>query len=151
MKALDELKKYPNFVNWELGGDKEPINPHSVTPNQYYRAKSNNKDTWGSFDEALQATRTSEKKLGLGFVFSKDDNFIGIDLDNCFEPGGKLKKWAADIVGQMDSYTEKSPSGNGLHILTKGILVAGNFRKKTKELDGDGHSASNSPVSGLKL
>lgn len=55
-------------------------------------------------------------------MFTKDDPFIGIDLDDCFS-GGQLLPAAAEIVEWADSYTEKSVSGNGLHIFVKGILA----------------------------
>ena len=57
-------------------------------------------------------------------MFTKDDPFIGIDLDDCFE-NGDLKSAAQEIVDWANSYTEKSVSGNGLHIIVKGILPDG--------------------------
>jgi primase-polymerase (primpol)-like protein len=34
-----------------------------------------------------------------------------------FDENGKLIPQAREIVGKLTSYTEKSPSGKGLHIL----------------------------------
>lgn len=40
----------------------------------------------------------------------------GIDLDHCITDG-IIEPWAQEIVDELDSYTEFSPSKNGLHIL----------------------------------
>ncbi len=59
---------------------------------------------------------------GLGFHFEYDEiaPLIFIDLDNCFDPAtGDPMPWAEAIVEHLDSYTEFSRSGNGLHILLR--------------------------------
>ena len=48
----------------------------------------------------------------------KDDPFIGIDIDHCVEDG-ILSPFAQEIVDSVSSYTEFSPSGEGVHIITK--------------------------------
>jgi putative DNA primase/helicase len=41
-----------------------------------------------------------------------------VDLDHALDPKtGALKIWAQDIVDALDSYTEWSPSGEGVHII----------------------------------
>lgn len=57
---------------------------------------------------------------GLGYVFH-DTGLVGIDIDAGFEDGF-LSLLAADIIGQCKSYTEKSRSGRGVHVLVKGCL-----------------------------
>jgi len=48
---------------------------------------------------------------------------IGVDLDNCRDPlTGRIEPWALEIVEKLDSYTEISPTGTGLHILIRGVL-----------------------------
>lgn len=55
--------------------------------------------------------------MRVGFVFTRDDPFVGIDLDHCRDPEtGKIKPWALEIVAKLNSYSEVSPSGTGLHI-----------------------------------
>ena len=47
----------------------------------------------------------------------------GIDLDDCRDPEtGEIASWAQQIVDALESYTEVSPSGRGLHILVKAAL-----------------------------
>ena len=60
---------------------------------------------------------------GLGFEFGNFSSgtlrVSGIDLDHVIREDGTLEEFAAEIVEQMNSYTEYSPSGTGLHILCK--------------------------------
>lgn len=68
---------------------------------------------------------------GLGFVFSADDPYCGIDLDDCRDlETGEIAYWAWGIVEQMQSYTEVSPSGRGLHILVRAALPEHSGRKR---------------------
>lgn len=80
-------------------------------------AESNNPETWYSYFAARAALELGEWG-GLGFVFSEDDPFTGVDLDGCFN--GSLDPWAAEIIKSMDSYTEWSPSKTGVHIVVEG-------------------------------
>ena len=51
--------------------------------------------------------------IGIGIF----DGICAIDLDHCMTDSGYYTGNAAEIVALMHSYTEYSPSGNGLHIL----------------------------------
>src|SRR5207248_9040401 len=46
------------------------------------RASATDPDTWASLDAALTPWCRAEAD-GIGFVFSADDPFAGIDLDDC--------------------------------------------------------------------
>ena len=51
----------------------------------------------------------------------KDDPFTFVDLDDCRNPEtGDVAPWAMEIVRELDSYTEVSSSGKGLHIIVEG-------------------------------
>lgn len=65
---------------------------------------------------------------GIGFVFTSNDPYIGIDCDGCLD-GNTLNPFVQDLVKFCDSYTEKSISGTGIHIIIKGKLPEG-FRNK---------------------
>lgn len=94
---------------------KVPLNVKTGKP-----AKTTDPTTWASFDEAVQAVANG-RYAGIGFVFSDDDPYCGIDLDKCFD-GDQLAPWAKDMVDALGSYTEISPSGGGLHIIVKAAL-----------------------------
>ena len=96
-------------------GSKVPIDPFFG-----YSASSTNPKTWASFDTAKQ--RVEEGKCDhLGFVFN-DSGIVGIDIDDGYDEEGFLSPLASDIIGTCRSYTEKSKSGRGFHILLKGDL-----------------------------
>jgi hypothetical protein len=57
----------------------------------------------------------------VGFVFN-DNGIVGIDIDDSTDEFGMMSPLAADIIGRCKSYTEKSKSGTGYHILLYGSL-----------------------------
>ena len=123
-----ELRQHDNWVCWRLierSGNKTKIPFNALTG---AGAKSNEPETWTSYEAALQALNTGSYD-GVGFMFSNSP-FVGIDIDHCIE-GGKLSPVAAEIVQQIGSYTEISPSGSGLHIIAKGQRPAEESRDKS--------------------
>ncbi len=60
--------------------------------------------------------RLSKKYDGIGIgVF---DGYSAVDIDHCVK-NGKLSEMALDIINTMNSYTEYSPSGEGVRIIFK--------------------------------
>ncbi len=136
----DELKQLPQWVcwKWELRADSKgalkwtkPL--HNARTGHY--ADSTRAETWAAFEEALAAAPRFD---GIGVVFSPDDPHAGVDLDNCIDAGGVLAPWAADIVAQLDTYAEVSPSGTGLKLWVKGALPPGGRSKGGRGEDGRG-------------
>ncbi len=69
---------------------------------------------------------------GLGFVLHEDDGFACVDLDHCIA-NGVVEEWAMEIVRSLNSYTEISPSGKGLHIWVRAEMdVAGRRHGKVE-------------------
>lgn len=58
----------------------------------------------------------------VGFVFTKEDGYIGIDIDKGFDSDNTLTTMAYDIISACKSYTERSKSGRGVHIIVKGSI-----------------------------
>lgn len=85
-----------------------------------YSASSTNPNTWCSFEEAKGALDVGEITYP-GFVFN-DNGIVGIDVDDGYDQEGLLSPLASDIIGVCKSYTERSRSGRGFHILLKGNL-----------------------------
>ena len=106
-----ELKGLKQWVIWGVPGAQRPKAPYSPGGEA---AKANDAATWSGFDEAVQAVNEGRAR-GIGFEFA--GGYAGIDLDHVLDQSGKLADFAADIVQTMNSYTELSPSGTGLHIL----------------------------------
>lgn len=82
-------------------------------------ASSSNPDTWSNYIDAEHNVQHGYYD-GLGYVFH-GNGVIGIDIDDGFTDG-LLNPLAADIIGRCRSYTEKSRSGRGVHILVRGEL-----------------------------
>lgn len=74
-------------------------------------AKSNDPRSFVSYETAMQAS--GYDGIGIGIF----NGICAIDLDGCVTDSGYYSETAAEIVHLMHSYTEFSPSGNGLHIL----------------------------------
>src|SRR5215204_4137890 len=98
------------------------------------KASSTDPQTWASYTEAVKAYR-EHGYGGIGLVFGEHDPFCGVDLDGCLNPEtGEIEEWAREIIEELDSYTEVSPSGSGIHVLVKGKLLPGRNRKGPIEM-----------------
>jgi putative DNA primase/helicase len=132
-QAPGELRTADQFVCWreeDRDGDITKV-PYSVHGG---RASSTNPETWAPF-EAATAYADEHSMAGVGFVFTEDDPYAGIDIDKCRDTEtGDLEPWARKIVDALDSYTEVSPSGTGLHIFVKATLPGLNNRKGPLEM-----------------
>lgn len=108
-----ELRDVPQ---WVVHRRKQPRDPTNVS----VAASVSDPRTWGTYEQALTASASSRCD-GIGFVFTDGDPYVGIDLDDCFDPAtGNLKESAREIVDRIDSYTERSVSGTGLHVIARG-------------------------------
>lgn len=131
----EELRLLPQWVVWKFdwvergkgAGEwsKVPFNPETG-----FHARSNDSTTWGTFDIAVTACR-SKAFDGIGFMFSPDDPYCGVDLDNCVDADGELSAVAYEWVTMFSSYTEMSPSSTGVHIIVKARVEKGRKDKTT--------------------
>jgi len=118
----------PNWIAWryEDAGRakpaKVPYNPASPV-HRLRRASVTNPLTWGRHVQAAKFAAAAGMD-GLGLVLTPKLGVTLVDLDNCFDDAGDLLPYAAAIVAGLNSYTERSPSGKGLHILVKGAVAA---------------------------
>lgn len=83
-------------------------------------ASSTNPATWSNFSTALDAVKKGYYDY-CGFVFN-DNGLVGVDIDVGYDEDGLMSQLAADIISKCKSYTEKSKSGRGFHILMRGTL-----------------------------
>lgn len=119
----EELKQRKQWVLWKL----EQRRPGSTTTKVPYsvdgeRASSTEPGHWSTFEDVLRVYNENPNKLsGIGYVFSSDDPFTGIDIDHCIS-NGKLKDEVREIIINFNSYTERSQSQNGIHIIIKGRI-----------------------------
>lgn len=120
----DELKKLKQWVCWHQ--DKLPRNPYTGG-----NAQSNNKETWSDFDTAIKALDKYHFD-GIGFMFA--NGYFGVDLDKCLDNTDFID----EFVETLQSYTEISRSGNGIHIICKGTLPDGARRRGNVEMYSSG-------------
>ena len=125
---LAELQGLPQWIVWRAEVDAEgkakkvPYNPHY----RFSRASVKIPKSWGTVDTALTALATGNF-TGLGVMLTPP--LVFIDLDHCLskETGQIIDPQAAGIIQSLNSYTEISPSGTGLHVLAYGMLPGKNF------------------------
>lgn len=113
-----ELRRLPQWV--VASADKVPLSPRTGQP-----ASVTDPNTWATFEEAV---RSGMKHVG--FVLAEWDPYTIIDLDNKPSKPCTPEQWARHqkILEAFDSYTERSTSGNGYHIIVKGRIPAGVHR-----------------------
>ena len=109
-----ELQKLPQWVCASTG-TKVPMKAY-----ENEAASSTNPETWSDFETALSMVNEGYYDY-CGFVFA-DNGLVGIDIDEGYDEDGFISLLAADIIGKCTSYTEKSRSGRGFHILLRGTL-----------------------------
>ncbi len=94
--------------------------------------------TWNSFGNCRAACEAGRLGFdGVGFVLSRPDRLVAVDLDDCVSPDGIVEPWAVRALGLLglgeDDYVELSPSGGGLRTFVRG---ASPFRDKDGKEDG---------------
>lgn len=139
----EELKQKPRWLlwQWELrsdgkGGLKKTKPPYQINGK---KAKVNDAETWTTYEKALAALIESRSKNGsdtksryggIGFVLSDDDDIMAWDLDHCIDyKNATIEPWAETIITQLNSYTEVTPSGEGLRIFVRGDLPPGRRKR----------------------
>ena len=113
-KIPHELKSDTAWVNVR-DSSKLPMQP-----SKNKAASSVDPTTWGTFQEASDNVKNGVYQ-GVGYVFH-DNGLVGIDIDAGFDEDGFLSPLAIDIISRCGSYTEKSRSGRGFHILMRGTI-----------------------------
>jgi hypothetical protein len=134
-----ELIKCNQWTPWKIKRRKGQKKSAKVPYNAFTEKYANVTDfkTWADF-ETVQSAYEDGGYAGVGFVLTDNDPYIGIDIDDCFI-NGEITLEAKKIVDRLHSYTEKSPSGNGLRIFIKGDLRIGGRRKGNIEVYKSGH------------
>jgi putative DNA primase/helicase len=137
-RIRDEMKNREQWLCWEtaMRDGKETKLPKDPKTGEF--AQTDDPSTWGSFLNANGKVKAGQMD-GVGFVFTEDDNYVGIDLDNCRDPEtGEWEDWALDVMEDIGGWIEISPSGTGAHIILKGGIPGDRNRKGDIEMYEDG-------------
>src|SRR5712692_10603603 len=121
----DELKCLRQWVTWRPQPrsdgkiDKIPVDPYTGE-----NASVSDPTTWGTFQDVARCERN-------GFVFTKNDPYVGVDLDECRTPQtGDIADGALDVMRRFPHWCwESSPSGTGVHGIGRGTLPAGGGKR----------------------
>ncbi|WP_338847919.1 VapE domain-containing protein [Massilia sp. W12] len=125
------LASRPQWLLWRFESnpkkpDGKPLKvPYYANGRKRYGTQGtpNDRDQLVTLAEAQAALAKGgkEKYIGLGFAFLPGDGLIGIDIDKCLDPDtGEVSALAQEVLALCPGYTEKSPSGTGLHIFMSG-------------------------------
>ena len=125
----DILRSLPQWVLWKLVVKDDKPTKVPFQPNGQC-ASSIDPSEWSTFETVCNSM---EGYSGIGFMFK--DGVVGIDLDHCFTKTGELKAWARDVLDEFPSYTERSPSGDGLHVIILSDVELDSGR--SKYINGD--------------
>lgn len=133
------LRDRPQWVLWryEARGDDKPTKVPYQVRNPKWKASSTNPDTWGTFAAACAACSAANLD-GIGYTFSSDDPYVGIDLDDILDDQGNCKPWAAPWLAELSTYAEVSPSGKGIKAIAIGKLPGGGINAGDIELYDQG-------------
>lgn len=134
-----ELKSVARWICWRADRkengrmDKLPLDRYNP------QRKVNSLSNCESWDAVFRKV-SADASLGLGFYpDSPMTGLVGIDLDHVFD-GPKVKLEALQIVDMLNSYTEFSPSGTGLHIWIRSEFSPENHNGKVLEIKSQGNS-----------
>lgn len=117
-----ELRQLSQWVT--VGQNRVPLNPRTG-----HEARVNDPSTWVSFEEVIKSGYSN-----IGFVLSKSDPYAIIDLDNKVDNPATEEQLQRHykILETFNSYTERSVSGRGYHIIIKGTIPHGVNRDKVE-------------------
>jgi putative DNA primase/helicase len=127
------LRALPRWVVWRAEHRARRVTkvPYLAT-RPTVRANVNASFTWGRFDDAVAAVRAGDA-TGVGIVLG--GGLAGVDLDHVRDAHtGLVDDAVMNIVRAINSYTEVSPSGTGLHTYALGSLPPGRRRHGVVEM-----------------
>ena len=140
-----ELKTRSQWVWWKAEKrDDGKLSKIPMDAKNGRNASHSNPETWASFDLARAYHESHTESAGIGFVFAKDDPYVGIDLDRCVKEGvngiqtlDDVAKWARKWIELANTYSEVSPSGTGVKLILSGKMP-GNRGKRNDNYETGG-------------
>jgi len=138
------FRQRPQWVCWryEWRDGKWTKPPYQAKHLGRY-ASVDNKSTWSSFEDTVAAYENPVSQYdGIGYCIDVEtEQLVGTDLDHYlgdqFQPNG-FTETAKAIVATLNSYTELSVGGKGLHVYAFGALPPDGRRKGHVEMYSSG-------------
>jgi putative DNA primase/helicase len=118
----EDLRTARGWVCWRFvfseGSDKPKKVP--INPENGFRANVTDPTECLNFEDSIRACSRWGAD-GVGFTVVLHDHLIGVDLDDCRDPDtGEIDIWAQEIIEELDSYTEVTPTGTGVRVWARG-------------------------------
>lgn len=120
----EELADRPQWLVWKFiskPSDKKPRKvPFYVSGRPRSGGNGSDEDVAQlvTLDVAWNAVQSGDYS-GLGFAFLPGDGLVGVDLDGSINDDGDLRADHKMILQAVRTYTERSPSGKGYHLIAK--------------------------------
>jgi putative DNA primase/helicase len=118
---LHELDQWILFRYEQRKGKPKPTKVPYQVRDPKRKAKSTDPATWAPFEQAVEAVEHAD---GIGFVFPPNEEFTGIDFDDCVTDG-EIHPHVAACLLTLNSYSEFSPSGTGVHAIVRARVNGG--------------------------
>lgn len=121
-----EMRAWRQWILWryvDRGGLKPTKLPFQVSGEI---ASVTDAATWNSYEAVCERFQQGGY-AGIGFVLTADDPYAFIDLDDTHGDEVAFER-QLKIFREFNSYSERSPGGNGLHIIVKGEVPHGRKR-----------------------
>jgi primase-polymerase (primpol)-like protein len=132
-----ELRNHQAWACWRYENEHDRWSKPPYNPTSGARAEASNAETWSSFDESFRAYQDHQSPSGGGrpydgvsFALDLRWGIVGVDLDHTSEHRAE----ANQIVHLLDSYSERSPSGDGFRVFVRGTLPEGRRRRDWVEM-----------------
>src|SRR5438105_203361 len=94
----NEIRLLERWVVWRYELSDEKWEKVPIGPATGRKADITNAATWVSFEDAFAYYRRA-KMHGVGFVLAAGAGYVGIDLDECYDPEtGAVQPWATSIM-----------------------------------------------------
>lgn len=134
-KVPNQIKEIPNWLIWmyfrKADGKQAKI---PLDPKTGGFASVSDPATWGDYPTAVERAQQDPRANGIGFVFTSRDPLAGVDFDHCRNPEtGEIDPLVLAQIAMLDSYTEISVSGTGIHVIVQAALSGQGCRRNQVE------------------
>lgn len=122
-----ELKELPQWVCYRTQKNGEKTSKFMISPITGTFAKSNDSNTWSNYETASRYM-FNRRLEGLAFVLT--EGYVFIDIDHSVSSNGEFSDLTKRILDELpETYTEKSCSGKGVHLICKGKLPEDSMKR----------------------
>jgi len=138
-EALCALNSYNQFVVYRLvASEKRPgkLDKLPINPQTQYLISALDPSGWMDFETASRFAKDLGHGHGVGFVFTRNDPFWFLDIDNCLQDNNTWSPLALELLGMLaNAAVEISSSGRGLHIIGSGKIPPHSCRNAERGIE----------------